>query len=489
MSKQKSVPHNTEAEAAVLGSVIIDPSVISDLNEIVKPRHFYLKKHEYIYKACLNVWRRGEPVDYLTIATELENQDRLKLCGGAIYLSQLMTAVPSALNASRYAQIVFETWKRRQVLDVASDIAKVAYNEGEDMDGAIEYIKTMLDDLKNSHGAAVQSYRPFSVIAETLPPIQWLWPGWIPRGMITLLGAVPGAGKSMIALDLARRVIHGLSYPDGSQMSPGDQGDVIYVDAELVPQIMKERASAWQMDMEHLYLMLANPDDMIDFGRVEYRQRLRNMVESVRPRMIIIDSLSSITSKGENSVEDIREVLGFINELTQTYQVAMILIHHLRKQGANNPRSNGAVNIDDFRGSSHIIAMSRSVLGLSVVQTGPKIDRNGPRKLEVVKTNLGAFPDPVGCEFLPLHPKGVMVQWDAKAPEPYQEPNLVDQATEWLVDLLRESDEPLKPKDIVELADDAGFSRPTLYRAKGSLNGQLKTVGVGPAVKWAYGGD
>ena len=49
-----------------------------------------------------------------------------------------------------------------------------------------------------------------------IPPVSWLWPGWIPRGMITLLCAAPGAGKSYLALDLARRLIAGLPWPDGA---------------------------------------------------------------------------------------------------------------------------------------------------------------------------------------------------------------------------------------------------------------------------------
>ena len=94
-----------------------------------------------------------------------------------------------------------------------------------------------------------------------LPEIEWLWKGWIPRGMLTLFGAMPSAGKSYVALDLARRVIEGTSFPDGTPVV--DQGSVIYVDAENAPQIHNRRAIAWGMDRSQLYLMRPEEDRLM----------------------------------------------------------------------------------------------------------------------------------------------------------------------------------------------------------------------------------
>ena len=70
-------------------------------------------------------------------------------------------------------------------------------------------------------------------IAETLPPVRWLWHGWIPQGMVSLLGAFQGTGKSYFVLDLARTIIEGGPWPDGQ---PVEQiGNVIYVEAEGFP--------------------------------------------------------------------------------------------------------------------------------------------------------------------------------------------------------------------------------------------------------------
>jgi hypothetical protein len=306
-------------------------------------------------------------------------------------------------------------------------------------------------------------------LGPSLPPVEWLWPNWIPRGMLSLLGAIPGAGKSFLALDLARRIIAGDTFPDGAPVrTPG--ANVIYVDAEQVPQLINERAVAWEMDRARLFLMPPEPNDMIDFSRPEYQDRLTEMLYALQPALVVIDSLSSISSKGENNVEDVRGLLGFLSSVALDHNCALLLIHHLRKRGPL-PLVD-VLTIDDFRGSSHIIAMARSVLGLSVIQIGPEPDRNGPRRLEIVKTNLARYPQPIGVEFLPLHPHGVTLRY-GDPPQRYREPTKTEGCAEWLLQLLDDEREPMKPKRIVELADDAGFSETLVYRARKQLEGRI----------------
>lgn len=488
MPKQpESVPCNTEAEAAVLGAILIDPDCITEIAQTLAPEDFYLQKHRWIFAAARDLVRNGNPLDFLALTTTLEQRGQLEAAGGAVYISQLINAVPSAIQAPYYARLVLETKKRRDMLDMVSEVARVAYNEQMTLAEAGAYIQERMTRLL-SQTTPQQNFQSFAVLAERLPPVQWLWPGWIPRGMLSLLGAVPGAGKSLVGLDMARRIINGDAFPDGARNPYGPQ-NAIYVDAEMVPQLLKERATAWKVNLERLFLMLPNPNDMIDFGRPEYKDKLRNMVSKLKPGLVIIDSLSSVTSKGENNVEDIREIMGFLNELVNVHQTSMIVIHHLRKRGGPQQASLPGfsdLSIDDFRGSSHIIAMSRSVMGLSVVQTTPERDRNGPRKLEVIKTNLAAYPDPLGCELMPMHPNGVFLRYTDEAPKEYREPSKVDQCAEWLVMLLKDG-EPLRPKEVVDLAQEEGFSQATVYRARKTISNIINTDGSqSPSNKWEW---
>jgi hypothetical protein len=316
--------------------------------------------------------------------------------------------------------------------------------------------------------------------------VSWLWRGWIPRGFISLLGAAPGVGKSLVALDLARRVITGEAMPDGQAAEYGGGRRVIYVDAEVVPQLAVARAAAWGMDMQHLFMLLPEPGRyFMDFTASTDRDRLTEMVYALEPALIVVDSLSSITSGGENAVDDIREVLGFLNQVAQIQPCALLLIHHLRKRSAALPASD-ELTIDDFRGSSHIIAMSRSVLGLSRVRTGRERDRNGPRRLEVVKTNLGPAPEPLGVTFEPLGaPRssvassagspdaGVRLVYGA-APQDYHPPTRVELCAAFIEQLLAEG--PLAPKAVVAAAHAEGYGRDTVYRARKLLEGRVRNT-------------
>jgi len=309
-------------------------------------------------------------------------------------------------------------------------------------------------------------------IAQDLEPIEWLWSDWIPRGMITLLGAVPGAGKSLFALDLARRILGEEGWPDGSRMDAGS-GRVVYVDAECVPQLLNERADRWGMDKRRLFLMSPTREQLyIDFCYEDDREHLAEMAYRLSPQLIVIDSLSSISSKGENSVEDVRMLLSYLNGLAQDVQCGLLLIHHLRKGSTALGLEDGIVSIDDFRGSGHIIAMARSVLGMSIVQTGPELDRNGPRRLEVVKTNLGPYAGALGMELVGLGADGVMLRY-GKPPKAYQKPTSVDECGDWLLQFLEDAGEPVKPSEVVEAAKEEGWSRSALYRARKGLEGQV----------------
>jgi hypothetical protein len=371
----------------------------------------------------------------------------------------------------------------------------------EDRNGLIE---TVLLSLPGP--AARSQFRPLDELTAGLSPVAWLWPGWLPRGMLSLLGAAPGAGKSLLALDLARRLIHGEPFPDGTPSSTA-WGNVVYVDAEAVPQIQNQRAQAWGMDRSRLYLLLP-PEryGLIDFCQEEDQDRLVQMAYELQPHLVVIDSLGAVTGRGENKVEDVRGILAFLSAVAREFDLALLLIHHLRKpaKSFDRIRSGGLVTADDFRGSSHIVAMARSVLALSIVQDGPQPDRNGPRRLEVVKTNLCRYPEALGVLFEEPPPPPAPSQlgaadgaspeppqdigggsappsdWDAvpvlrytAAPRPYREPTQADACADWLLETLRQAGQALRPRDVLALAREAGFTQGVVYRARHRLAGQV----------------
>jgi len=333
--------------------------------------------------------------------------------------------------------------------------------------------------------------RPFPSlrdIAADLLPIQWAWPNWLPIGMLTLLAARPGSGKSMLALDLAHRIIAGQPWPDGQPMHrPG--ASVIYVDGENVPQILNERAEKWQMDRNNLYLLLPDEDDVIlDLSTARYQDKLAQMAYRLAPGLIVVDSLGSVMGKGENAIEDVRALLAYLAGLANQNDCGLLLIHHLRKASNGQMSLLDTVDPDMIRGSSHITAMARVAWGLATVQTGPDPNRNGPRKLEVIKSNLSRYPDALGITLEPL-PDGdaVKMVYALTAPEPFREATTGDEAAAWLLGYLADAGKPVKPAEVIAAAAEAGFSRAMVYRAREAQQSEIiNTIGrKSPANCWA----
>jgi len=341
---------------------------------------------------------------------------------------------------------------------------------------------SLLDQVISKKPGHRTEYSPLADME--LMPIQWLWPEWLPRGMLTILGAAPGVGKSFVGMDLCWRLTDYGFFPDGVPV-PNPGSNVIYVDAEAVPQILNERAKYYDINRHKLYVMLPDGGDMVDFGQERYREKLIDMVWTLQPDLVIIDSLSSIHSKGQNNVEDIRELLGFLSQLAEAHNIALLLIHHIRKPGGGQMQMFD-IDMSDLSGSGHIVAMARVVWGLHTVQTGPESDPNGPRELKMLKTNLGQYAESLGFEFEKRHPDGVILRWLEEAPQKWKESTKSDRVKEWLLEILDENG-PMKPADVVELGKEFGFGRSTIYNARSELGSQIKnTEGKNdPANEWA----
>lgn len=326
-------------------------------------------------------------------------------------------------------------------------------------------------------------FRSLAEIAADLPPLKWLWKSWLASGKLNMLVAPPGAGKSMVALELAGRVMRGHPWPDytDSEFAPSK---VIYVDGENIPEVHNARAEAWGLPTDNLFMLLPDEEDgLVDLGTTKYQELLIQMVFRLKPALVIVDSLGAVMSKGENAVEDVRKVLGFLAMLAQQYEVAVLAIHHLRKGPAGQSGAPDLIDQDQIRGSTHIVATFRSVIGLSQVQTGPKPDANSPRKLHIIKSNLAAHPEPLGVDFEPVKwTEHVCPVYSMKAPEPYVEPAARTAAQEWLLNYLADAGKPVSSGEVVAAAKVEGFSRASLYRARAVLEGEIVSTGVSKAL-------
>lgn len=208
-------PQNVDAEESLLGSLLIDPRAILDVIPLIQPSDFYVQKHHFVYEAILALNDRGDPIDFVTLCDALEQRGQLANVGGAAFVSALINRVPSAIHATTYAQIVARTAIRRRMIDAASTVAKLAYDETIDVETAIDQVEATLlalrrdsrDRLHHLSSYLQELYGEGKVeepqsIPTDFPSLDQLLDG-LQRSDLIVVGARTGIGKSSLMLTLA----------------------------------------------------------------------------------------------------------------------------------------------------------------------------------------------------------------------------------------------------------------------------------------------
>ncbi|MBN1583052.1 MAG: replicative DNA helicase [Anaerolineae bacterium] len=147
----KMVPHNVEAERAVLGALLIDPDAHYKVNTFLRPEDFYVTKHQWMYESMRDLQERGEAVDYVTLCDDLERREQLTEIGGAAYITSLINATPTALNVEYYGHIVERTSTLRQLIGAAGQIATLAYEDTNDASEVVDRAEQILFGISQKH--------------------------------------------------------------------------------------------------------------------------------------------------------------------------------------------------------------------------------------------------------------------------------------------------------------------------------------------------
>ncbi|WP_047864595.1 replicative DNA helicase [Rubrobacter aplysinae] len=158
-------PHDLEAERAVIGAMLVSESAVSTVGERISAEDFYSETHRVIYRAMMTLYGRGEPIDQLTLTNELKGMDEYDRIGGRAYVFQIVESVPTAANASRYAEIVRGKALLRAVIDAGSRITEDAYNEPDDVGSALDSAEQLIYGISNR--TMKEQLSPLSELAPT----------------------------------------------------------------------------------------------------------------------------------------------------------------------------------------------------------------------------------------------------------------------------------------------------------------------------------
>jgi len=220
----KIPPQNQEAEASLLGALLIDTDAIVKIADSVRVEDFYDERHRFIYEAIKKLYDQHSPVDVLTLSDELKNQGKLQDIGGPSYLTELTNFVPTAAHVTQYAEIVATKSLRRRLIKASQDILEFGYNESESLQDLIEQAETRLFEVSQQHvkqdivsmeQILSESFDRLDELHKDKGTIRGVPTGYrdldailagLQRSDLFILAARPSMGKTAMVLNLAHNV-------------------------------------------------------------------------------------------------------------------------------------------------------------------------------------------------------------------------------------------------------------------------------------------
>lgn len=210
-------PHNLDAEASVLGSVLLDSEVLDRLEGSITAEAFYKEAHRKIWEAMSVLRTRRDPVDLVTLSEELRQSGELENIGGLSYLVGLSESTPTAAYADYYGRIVSEKWTLRKLISAAGDAMKLAYDEAGSLEDILDTAgRKVLEVATQGSKTEFQGMR--ELVHETFEHIQALYEnqgtpdgvrsgfreldsmiGGLTPGSLNIIAARPSMGKCLTA--------------------------------------------------------------------------------------------------------------------------------------------------------------------------------------------------------------------------------------------------------------------------------------------------
>ena len=364
MYGDKLPPHDIDAEEAVIGSLLIEGTAIYKIAVFLNQSDFYSEQNQWLYGACLSLDQRNEAINQITVAQELDRQNKLEACGGAAYLSHLISVVPTSLDIEHYAQIVYRLSVMRHLINAASQIAVIGYEANPDVDASLSRAEDILFRLR--HG---QTPRDFVHIRQVLdkyfedapsPATEEGYPEAIPyvlsgftgldeflggfqRSDLTIIAGRPSMGKTSLALNIARN----------AAVEQRACVALFSLESAREPVVLRLLSSESGVNLRQVRLGLHSEqdekrimdatgilseapiyiDDTPQLRIVEMRSKARRLHYERGINLIIVDYLQLMQGdgRGENRVQEISFVSRSLKGMARELNVPVLAISQLSR--------------------------------------------------------------------------------------------------------------------------------------------------------------
>jgi replicative DNA helicase len=356
-------PYSQEAEAAVLGSILLDNSVLQEVESIVTEEDFYVETHKRIYKSMLSLNRLHVGIDHVTLGTELRRLGDLEKVGGAMALANLTDAVVTSVRAKEYSNIVHEKAARRRVIYKAQEIVADGFREDKELDNHIDEIVTAAIQLSRTQmpdslpGRGENVLRTYEKVASGYRgvPMPWKSLSNMTAGMwpktVTIVVGRPATGKSSCVVLMGRHAWQN-NYPTlivSPEMSKDELAErffvnetgVSYLDIiagtlsdhqlpKLVKSVedLKDAQGIWIMDSE---------DDLSARG-------IERAIRACKPKFVAVDSMYKLDFKGDKA-DRLVQSLSWLEKSAKKYDFAAVGFAQQNREAEKSEKHGGGARL------------------------------------------------------------------------------------------------------------------------------------------------
>lgn len=379
---ERTPPHDVLAEQSVLGGMLLSKDATADVTGLLRGPDFYVPKHEVVYEAIIDLYSRGEPTDVITVTDQLTKTGDLQRAGGVEYLHTMTGIVPTAANASFYAEIVAEKALLRRLVEAGTRIAQMGYAaEGE----AIELVNSAQSEIYQVTGDdQSEDYVPLSEAVDSaveeieranmaedgmlgiptgFAELDEKTNGFAP-GQMVIIAARPAMGKSTLALDVARSAsVHAGATTVFFSLEMGRTEiatRLLAAEASIPMQELRKgnleprdwtkiAATTNRINEAPLFI-----DDSPNLTLVEIRAKCRRLKQRHNLKMVVIDYLQLLSSgkKAESRQQEVSEFSRALKLLSKELEVPVVALSQLNR--ASEQRSDKMPAISDLRESGSL---------------------------------------------------------------------------------------------------------------------------------------
>ncbi|HSS74471.1 MAG TPA: replicative DNA helicase [Gaiellaceae bacterium] len=376
-------PQNLEAEEAVLGAMLLSETAIGAVTEILSAEDFYRGSHGTIYRTCLALWAKGEPVDAITLANELEERGELEQIGGAARVAELAALVSATANVEHYARIVKETATLRGLIRVGQEIARLGRERLGETTELVDRAEQIVFDLSQERVRGdfdhigpllTESFERITKLYEAgvdvtgvpcgFRDLDRLTSGFQP-GNLVILAARPSMGKSALALCIAANLGVRTQTPVALFTLEMSKAEVTQRLMCSEAKVESDRIRSGKLTQEDWPRLTAACDKLMkapiyvdDTGSItmmELRSKARRL-KSRKPDLglIVVDYLQLMTSGGtvENRVQEVSQISRNLKVLARDLDVPILALSQLSR--AVEQRADKKPVLSDLRESGSI---------------------------------------------------------------------------------------------------------------------------------------